>query len=241
MGYSSRNAGSLFPKDGQLNLPKESYSFSLQKLLVQEVIKGSFGEAVETIRQLIGVLIPLTQAEKIVLEAAKDFYHYYESVSTESTKDNSSLLIGTKDGKGIVMIQCDLREATKTKAENQTHKMQQRLSPFEPRNSKRMAAVASVYLVKPFILTYVEVVNELFNEIHEKKRKRPRPEAKRVWASLELSVETIVCDIFTDAIKRDPKQEKKWVALVDGDRKQIQYLEKHAKRRCEPGKRSGGE
>ena len=231
MGYSSRNVGSLFPKDGQLNLPNESYSFSLQKLLVYEVIKGSFGEAVETIERLIGIIIPKKQAEKIVLKAAKDFYNFYDrSTSIGNTKDNSSLLIITLDGKGVVMRKEDLREVTKKKAESHTHKMQQRLSPGEKRNSKRMAAVASVYLVKPFIRTSFEVANELFDEKNEKKRKRPRPSFKRVWASLELSFETIVCDMFTEAINRDPQKDKEWIALVDGDPKQIQYLEKHAKK-----------
>jgi hypothetical protein len=140
------------------------------------------------------------------------------------------MLIGTKDGKGIVMIQYDLRDATFNPAENSNHKMQQRLSPFETRNSKRMAAVASVYLVKPFIRTPFEVTNELFDEKHLKKRKRPRPSFKRVWASLELSFETIVCDMFTEAIHPDPQKDKEWIALVFGSPKQIQYLEKHAKK-----------
>jgi hypothetical protein len=229
VGYSSRNVGSLFPKDGQLNLPNESYSFSLQKLLVYEVIKGSFGEAVETIKRLIGIIIPLKQAEKIVLEAAKDFYNFYDrSVSTAHFQDN--LLIITLDGKGVVIRSEDLRLATRKKADNNTHKMQQRLSPGEKRNSKRMAAVASVYLVKPFVRTPFEVANELFDERNEKKRKRPKPSFKRVWASLELSFETIVCNMFAEAINRDPKKDKEWIALVDGDPKQIQYLEKHAKK-----------
>lgn len=100
----------------------------------------------------------------------------------------------------------DLRFATKKKVEKSTHKMPQRLSPFETRHSKRMAAVASVYWVKPFIRTPFEVANELFDEKHLKKRKRPRPSFKRVWARLERTEETIVCDRFTEAIKRDPKE-----------------------------------
>lgn len=232
LGYSSRHLGSLFPKDGQLNLPKESYSFGLQKLLVYEVIKGSFGEAVETLERLIRVKIPLRQAEQIVLSAAQDFYPFYEqNDGYESPKDNSSLLILTLDGKGVVMRKEDLRYPTRKKAENHRHKMQQRLSPGEKRNSKRMAAVASVYLVAPFFRTPNDVVNELFNENCEpNKPKRPRPSNKRVWASLVRSFEMMVCEMFTDALKREPQVEKEWIALVDGDPKQIRYLEKHAKR-----------
>jgi hypothetical protein len=44
MGYSNRGASSLFPTDGLLNLPKMSYSWSDQKLIVQEAIRGSFFE-----------------------------------------------------------------------------------------------------------------------------------------------------------------------------------------------------
>lgn len=166
MGYSSRNGPSYVSKRGrQLNLPNESYSFSLQKWLVHEVIKGSFGEAVGTIEQLIGARIPLKQAEKIVLEAAKDFYNFYnQNVLQNRLQDRTELLIVTLDGKGIVMRKEDLRSATRKKAEKSTHKMQQRLSPGEKRNSKRMAAVASVYFVKPFIRTPFEVVNELFDD-----------------------------------------------------------------------------
>jgi len=38
--------------------------------------------------------------------------------------------------------------------------------------------------------------------------------------------------MFTDAINRYPNKEKEWIALVDGDPKQIQYLEKNAKKQA---------
>ena len=35
--------------------------------------------------------------------------------------------------------------------------------------------------------------------------------------------------MFTEASKKDPKQKKEWIALVDGDKNQIKYLKKQAK------------
>lgn len=45
LGYSNRNAESLFPKDSHLNLPETSHSYELQRRVALEVIKGSFGNA----------------------------------------------------------------------------------------------------------------------------------------------------------------------------------------------------
>ncbi len=81
MGYSSRGGSSLFPKDGWLNLPKMSYSFGLQKLMVHEAIRGSFEEGIESIERIermVGFKIPKRQAEKIVLNVSDYFYHFYE-------------------------------------------------------------------------------------------------------------------------------------------------------------------
>ena len=50
-----------------------------------------------------------------------------------------------------------------------------------------------------------------------------------VWASAEKEVETIVAEMFTEALQQDPKKQKDWVALVDGNKTQIRLLEKKAK------------
>ena len=49
------------------------------------------------------------------------------------------------------------------------------------------------------------------------------------WLYLQF-LRSYVCDIFTEAINRDPKKVQQWIALVFGSPKQIQYLEKHAKK-----------
>ena len=232
IGYGCRGENSLFPKDGLLNLPKNSYSFCVQKLVVEEAIRGSFEEGLESIERMLGITIPKRQAAKMVRSAAKDFYHFYEQQPTYDNQNGQDfpLLILTLDGKGIAMRKESLRAETRQRAENNQHNLKTRLSPGEKQNYKRMAVVASVYLIERFVRTPKKLVDELFDQSSKTKIKRPRPERKRVWVRKEHSFETVVSEMFEQALNYDPNQEKQWVALVDGDRKQIIYLSREAKR-----------
>jgi hypothetical protein len=59
---------------------------------------------------------------------------------------------------------------------------------------------------------------------------RPRPELKRVWASLERSPESVIKEMFEEAHFRDPQRDKNWVALVDGNKPQIRFLRQNARK-----------
>jgi hypothetical protein len=60
---------------------------------------------------------------------------------------------------------------------------------------------------------------------------RPRPEYKRVWASLERAPQAVIADAFTEASVRDPEQKKTWVVLIDGDEKLARWVRAEAKHR----------
>ena len=87
-----------------------------------------------------------------------------------------------------------------------------------------MATVAAVYTINPFRRTATQIVNPQKNE----QNARPKPEAKRVWASLNKETETVISEAFDEALYRDPKQEKMLVALVDGNKSQLRLLKKLA-------------
>jgi len=87
-----------------------------------------------------------------------------------------------------------------------------------------MSTVASVYTIAPFVRVPEDIVRELKPKA-EPLPARPRPEDKRVWASLEQAPETIVGQMFEEAKRRDPKHTKQWVAVVDGNKTQIKLLE----------------
>lgn len=59
---------------------------------------------------------------------------------------------------------------------------------------------------------------------------RPRPEHKRVWASLAKTPEEVLEEAFREATSRDPDREKTWVALVDGNKKQLAILKALARK-----------
>ena len=101
------------------------------------------------------------------------------------------------DGKGVVMRIQDLREQTRKAAMKRKHKMGARLSKGEKRNAKRMATVAAVYTVEPFVRKPEDLVPQ--KDAVRVEQPRPRPEQKRVWASLEKTPEEVIEKAFEEA------------------------------------------
>lgn len=236
LGYGNRGVESLFPKDGHLNLPENSYTYELQRKVALEVLRGSFDNAVESIAENTGLSIPKQQVEHITAQVSCDFDAFYQTKITDKKLESAKeapLLVLTTDGKGIVMHKDDLRPATKKKAENTDKKLETRLSPGEKKNSKRMATVASVYNIDRFVRKPEDFKNELASikvvvEEEEEKIKRPKPLAKRVWASVEKPPEQVVGEMFEEALRRDPDKKQEWVVLVDGAPSQISRIEAEA-------------
>lgn len=234
VGYSTRGEESLFPQDSHLNLPKTSPSHGLQRIVASEVIHTSYDRVVEAVCERTGVPMPKEQVEYITVRAAADFDTFYAQKSTEERIEAakaSPILALSVDGKGIHMRKEDLKPATRKKAAEQKNKLETRLSRGEKTGSKRMATVASVYSIDPFVRSATDFEKELTKDFEEDTRIRPRPQAKRVWASVDKSSEEVTKDLFAEALRRDPKHEKQWVALVDGDPRQIDRIEAEAKER----------
>lgn len=87
-----------------------------------------------------------------------------------------------------------------------------------------MGTVAAVYTTQPFVRTAEEILAELRPEEEATPAKRPRPEGKRVWASVEHPPQAVIRQAFNQAERRDPERAKHWCALVDGSRHQLRDL-----------------
>lgn len=230
-GYGQKGAYSLHPLDAELNVPPERYSLEMRRLVALNTAKNSFDEAVKTIDMATGGYIPKRQVEEMTQRAARDFDAFYErrQVNPENNEETGSLLVITTDGKGVVMHEEDLREQTRKAAKKRKKKMGTRLSAGEKKNCKRMATVAAVYTIDPFERSPEDLIAEETGS--PDKVKRPRPEQKRVWASLVKEPEQVISDAFDEARRRDPNHEKHWIALVDGNNAQIDILKRIAKKR----------
>ena len=228
MGYGLQEMAPLYPLDAQLNMPPRLYSLGLERRAAQEVAKNSFGESTAAIDSTTGAHVPKRQAEEIAIRAAADFDAFYlrsERAAHLAAAQSGSLVVVTADGKGVVMRREDLRQATKAAAEKREHKLTTRLSKGEKRDAKRMAEVAAVYTIAPHYRAAEEIIGKLRPVRSATSAKRPRPEHKRVWASLAKDADVVIDEAFLEALRRDPARDKTWVALVDGNECQLKLVE----------------
>jgi len=225
-GYAGRGLESLHPLDAELNLPPENYSHSLQRQLAEATAKESYDETIQTVSQRTGVSVPKRQAEESARRAAADFTLFYQKqrvATAREAKKTGQILVITTDGKGIPMRQNDLREATRQAAQSRQPRLTTRRSKGEKTKTKRIGTVASVSTIAPFVRTPEQIVRE-FNPVEVPLPPRPRPEDKRVWASIKEPPERIIEQAFEEALRRDPKRTKQWIALVDGNSTQLGLL-----------------
>ena len=228
-GYGQEGSRSLHPLDAELNLPDKKYSLELCRRVAEEAAKNSFDETFESINKYTGAHVPKRQIEEIVMRSAQDFDAFYKMRQGDVSVGNKSgsIMAMSVDGKGVVMRMQDLREQTRKAAMKRKHKMSARLSKGEKKNAKRMATVAAVYTIVPFVRKPEDLVPQ--NNAVRVDQPRPRPEQKRVWASLEKTPEEVIKKAFEEAGCRDPAHQKHWVALVDGNKHQIRVLRRLAK------------
>jgi len=228
LAYQAPGAIDLHPMDAALNLPRELYSHGIRRLVAKEAAKCSFDDVIESVHDFTGTTIGKRQVEELAVRAAEDFHAFYERRAV-LRKGSSDLLIISTDGKGIVMRHEDLREPTRLAAEKSAHKIQTRLSRGEKTNRKRMAQVATVYSIAPFVRGPGDILHSL-RDAKDIDTKRPRPTDKRVWASVAQTSRSVIREAFEEAKRQDPDGERRWVVLVDGDPTQLRSVKAEAKR-----------
>ena len=207
MGYSRDGAPSIYPLDQALGLPARSFSYELQRRLVKAAVQNPFDESIEAIADFTGVSVPKRSLEEMLRDAARDFDAFYRERAPEPAA--GSILVAAVDGKGIPMVKPGGAQSTS------------RLTKGQKANRKRMATVATVFTRAPWMRTPMQVVESLFHlerETPADGQTPPRPENKRVWASLLKGKTAVIQEVADEMQRRDPERTKTRVALTDGER-----------------------
>lgn len=230
-GYSRPGSRSLYPMDAELNLPQDSFSHGVHERVAREVAKNSYEEAIETIERTSGAQLGKRQAENLAVDAARDFEEFYmlrEEVALKEQEQMGDLMILSVDAKGICMRPEGLREATRKAAKKRVKQPgpPEKRRKDHKRHARRMATVAAVYTIEPYVRAPEDIMHNLQGVADTDERvKRPKPENKRVWASVSESPASVIGDAFDEGLRRDPNRYKQWVALVDGNETQLDVLE----------------
>lgn len=223
LAYRHRGEENLHLVDASLNLPEEKHSHGLRRWSAIEASRGSYDEATAAIERGTGQKVGKRQVESLTQCASLDVDAFYAERSVPQCAPGDILVLSV-DGKGIVMRPEALKGATKKAAEDASPKIQGRLSKGEKRGRKRMAEIGAVYDVTPVVRGPTDV---MASKDHEQVK---GPEANHKWltASVLEDAGPVIRDVFDEAQRRDPEHLRTWVALVDGNKHQIDCIEAQA-------------
>lgn len=206
MTYARPGSESVVPLDEEMQLPARSYSYPVQEKVTTGVARGPYLEAVKNLAENTGVEVSSANVDDVIRDAAVDFEAFYATRTPEPAEETGPILVATVDGKGIPMRKL----ASKTPHSK-------RLKKGQKLNKKNEARVAAVYTIQPHVRTVEQILKELAPSPLKVVPKRPRPEHKRVWASLEKTKDEIFHEVGREMLRRDPGHRKTWVVVIDGD------------------------
>ena len=213
-----------------LNLPVGRHSAGLARLAAVEAARGSFADAREAIERATGVRLGKRQVENLARTAAVDTETFYDARRPQPCPDR---VLGLQaDGKGIVMRPGSLRPGTAARAAQTSTKLTTRLSPGEKHGRKRMAEIVAVYDLDPAPRTPEDIIPRSRRSQRDTPARRPGPVVTGKWLAANVTddIPTVIAAMFDEAERRDPAHERTWVALVDGNRQQIDTIREQASR-----------
>ncbi len=224
----------LYPADAVLNLPVGRHSAGLARLAAVEAARGSFADAREAIERATGVRLGKRQVEQLARTAAVDTETFYAARRPPPCRDR---VLGLQcDGKGIVMRPGSLRPGTAARAAQASAKLATRLSPGEKHGRKRMTEIVAVYDLDPAPRTVEDIIPTRRNSQQDKSSqqdkpaRRPGPVVTGKWLAANVTddIPAVIAALFDEAERRDPAHERTWVALLDGNRQQIDTIREQA-------------
>jgi hypothetical protein len=209
IGYSHPGQPSIHPLDEALQLPARSFSYELQKRLLQAAVQGPLRESIDRILDITGLTVPMRSLQQLLQDAAQDCDAFYAQRPADPSSPAASILVVAVDCKGIPIVKPPRNERSVRRTQGQKAKL------------KKMATVAAGCTRQPWMRTPEQVVESLFRvhtKTHNDQSPPPQPENQRVWASLVKGKAAVVDEMVAAVHRRDPDARLTLVALTDGER-----------------------
>ena len=227
MAYREPGAANLHPADAALSLPARRYSWQVQRAAVRYALAGSYEQAQLMLQDATGVSVGKQQIEQIVAEAAADAPGFCPSRPAAPVPAGAPLAISA-DGKGVAMRPEARRAGTARKARKRPGQaFGKRLGTGQKAGARRIAEAGVVFdVIAPDEPRTAE-------QVMGRAPGMPAPGGPRAvnrWYAADIAAsraETIAA-VFGQAERRDPGHERTWIALVDGDRHQIEVIRAEA-------------
>ena len=161
----------LRPIDARLNLPAGKYSYLLEEFTQYFCVEQAFGQAADAFQTVLGQKLSVDTLERTNQRVGEQACEYLDALPTPPVKEEGELLVATADGKGVPLIR-DNAQAPPVHGPK----------PSRPGN-RRMATLACVYSVDPYVRSAEDVVAALFRDERERDTTaRPQPCHKRMTA-----------------------------------------------------------
>jgi len=201
----------VVPLDVRLDLPDSEFSYVLQDWDQHLCVKGPYGEARESVQEILGLGQAVRSLEQMNLEMARQVDSFFQSQPAPPAAEQGPIVVLTSDGKGVPMRKDEPAQSG-------------RRTKGQKANKKRMACVGAVYTIDPFVRTADEVVDEVMRE--KARENRPVPQHKQVRAELTRPIDGVevngkdrIFAWFKQQVEAlNPERKKPVVCVMDGER-----------------------
>lgn len=167
----SKQKIALRPIDARLNLPAGKYSYLLEEFTQYFCVEQAFGQAADAFQTVLGQKLSVDTLERTNQRVGEQARDYLDALPKPPVEEEGELLVATADGKGVPLIR-DNAQAPPVHGPK----------PSRPGN-RRMATLACVYSVDPYVRSAEDVVAALFRDERERDATaRPQPCHKRMTA-----------------------------------------------------------
>jgi hypothetical protein len=208
----------LKPLDARMGLSGHVHSYLMEEFSQMFCVESAFALSAENLTRVFGGTFSVNTLELTSQRMGPQAEQFLDNIPQPDPKAEGKFLIGSADGKGVPMI----KDAKQKPAMDDSQ---------ERPGNRKMATVAAVYSVDPYVRSPEDIVAALFrDDVGNKNDQRPNPQFKLVTAhfpeTYQESQKTIKSTSTNEAfawlageVGKRRKQRQKFITLLDGDPK----------------------